>query len=1349
MSSRRLQVVLDLDTGRYSGRLTDAASRMRMFQGSVDRGSTSVRKLSSSFDNLNNKMSTPLQKLRDYVIVLGNVRLAILNVRDIAVGWVGALMNQSAQVERLMVLMRGLSNATDEVGRNQEAVTSMRMLFQEARRSGFAVDALADSFVKMKSGGLDPADGSLRSLTNAVAAFGGTSDVMHRASIAIQQMAGKGVISMEELRQQLGEAVPTAMADMARAMGMSVAEFSKLVSKGIVQAKPALELMFMEFDRLYGGAGERMANTFNGQLSIFRTNLMELSTFFTGFNMDTGAAEKGGLYDSLTKGIRELNAAMQSGDGKQFARDIGQIVATVASGIAQAARFIVQFRDEIGAMAKVALSAFLAIKAANFFQFLFQGANALRLTLASSFASIRSGFAVTSASALQASGAIQGSLASLALSSTRSSAAINRLVASKNALNRASLQAMTANGREVQTTGLAVIAAERKVAAIEAQRRSLMAKIATEQAAIRSAQREQTIAQANIATGVRLESSIARVNAAKRNATLASIRLASAERALASTNVQLATATQVQTAAVSANTAAMSRSIAVTTAATVGLQAKAAAAGIAAGAMRVLAVSVNLVLGPLGMIAIALYAAADAAGVFENRAKRAAQAAADLRAGIATIENIEEMNKRNQQLANENKSAKEALDKGGRWVTSRNADGPTQRFVPLTSEDRKRLEGTVSKNNAEISRNTILARNGVDTIAKNRGEEGANTLTGVISRSLADEENKYRNIAKSDAPQAQKDAAAEELAAARRNAYNVAIATTERNREKALKEGRTSSVVALDAMLGKLRETAGSTEDLSEKTARLREEAIGGAKANNQAAKSLNSQATEAENLKQRFDDMIGSQKGEIAGLTAQLEGSETAFAKFKAEVDAGLFKGATADQLDQLAEGFKKIDQLNADIDFGRGMRQLRREISQSAEAAEGLWRALQADNTGAALEQYRRVEGARAQYADKLEAATRTGDPAKIAEVEAEIDKLVATLGKIEAVEMMDSWRQMTEEIELSLLDEDEARQLSFERELARQVQMRDEALANATLTADQRRMIEQRFYDWKAAREAQLARQNESETVKMARQWAMLGQNIESSLAGALNSFVDGMFEAEFSFADFAKSIIKEIVKIIIKAMIAYAIMSALGLNNNSSGGKVSFGDFMKGQIGAGFGGNADPSTSIGFGAGGAGSSLQQPLPGGRMPGAPADPFPQRRGGLSVPAIIAHTGGIIGQIGSTVSVDPGLFAKAKTYHTGTNSIGGRALRPGEVPIIGMKGEAVLTEQHQAEISKRLKAGNALVEPAPVTVNVINNSSTQLSAEQGQPEFNGKEMIVNVVVEAAQKQGPLRDVLSNMGKS
>ena len=133
MAQRRLNLVLDLDTGRYSGRLTQAGTQMRQFGGTVDRTSQQVRRFSDSFESHGRAMSTPLQKLRDYVLIMGNVRLALLNVRDLTIGWVGALLQQSAKVERLTVLMKGLSQQTTEMGKAREAKQNLNELFDMAR----------------------------------------------------------------------------------------------------------------------------------------------------------------------------------------------------------------------------------------------------------------------------------------------------------------------------------------------------------------------------------------------------------------------------------------------------------------------------------------------------------------------------------------------------------------------------------------------------------------------------------------------------------------------------------------------------------------------------------------------------------------------------------------------------------------------------------------------------------------------------------------------------------------------------------------------------------------------------------------------------------------------------------------------------------------------------------------------------------------------------------------------------------------------------------------------------------------------------------------------------------------
>jgi phage tail tape-measure protein len=56
-----------------------------------------------------------------------------------------------------------------------------------------------------KATAIDPMKGSLDALVDGIAAVGGTDEQLGRAALAISQMSGKGVIQMEELRQQLGD----------------------------------------------------------------------------------------------------------------------------------------------------------------------------------------------------------------------------------------------------------------------------------------------------------------------------------------------------------------------------------------------------------------------------------------------------------------------------------------------------------------------------------------------------------------------------------------------------------------------------------------------------------------------------------------------------------------------------------------------------------------------------------------------------------------------------------------------------------------------------------------------------------------------------------------------------------------------------------------------------------------------------------------------------------------------------------------------------------------------------------------------------------------------------------------
>ena len=188
------------------------------------------------------------------------------------------------------------------------------------------IDALQDSFVKLKTAGMDPMSGSLQILTDAVAAFGGGSEELKRASVAIQQMAGKGVISMEELRQQLGEVLPTAMKLMAEQMGISIGELVDQVSKGNVSATEGLGALFKGLEKEYKGAAAGMMNSFSGLIASLSAEWKK----FQNEIAESGAFDI--LKDSLRDLIEWMKKAKETGDLTQLAQNISNFFAGIIKG---------------------------------------------------------------------------------------------------------------------------------------------------------------------------------------------------------------------------------------------------------------------------------------------------------------------------------------------------------------------------------------------------------------------------------------------------------------------------------------------------------------------------------------------------------------------------------------------------------------------------------------------------------------------------------------------------------------------------------------------------------------------------------------------------------------------------------------------------------------------------------------------------------------------------------------------------------------------------------------------------------------------------------------------------------
>lgn len=287
--------------------------------------------------------------LRGNIFLLGEIGDAARTVTDIMFGWQKPIVEAAAEMERMRVMLRGLNKEKSNPG--HAAADDMKYIVDMAKSAPFAMEALTDSFVKFRSAGLDPTDGSLKTLVDSVARFGGDSELLKRASIAVQQMSGKGVVSMEELRQQLGEAVPNAMQAMADAAGITMGELTKAVASGTVEAKQALSLMFVGLRAENENAAKDMMQTYTGALA-------QLQTSFTLFADRVGQA---GYLDSLSKGMKELASIMNSAEGISFANSLGSGLTTAIDGLRQLAQWLAKNQELVINLGKV-VAAMVAFK---------------------------------------------------------------------------------------------------------------------------------------------------------------------------------------------------------------------------------------------------------------------------------------------------------------------------------------------------------------------------------------------------------------------------------------------------------------------------------------------------------------------------------------------------------------------------------------------------------------------------------------------------------------------------------------------------------------------------------------------------------------------------------------------------------------------------------------------------------------------------------------------------------------------------------------------------------------------------------------------------------------------------
>ena len=135
---------------------------------------------------------------------------------------------------------------TTITGNAASAAEQIEFLRVTAQRSGQAFDDIATPYSKFAASalqtGLSLKDTQevFASVSLAAGNLGLSSDQVSRALEALSQIASKGVVSMEELRGQLGDALPGVLPLLAKELGLTTQELNKVVESGNLLAFEAI-----------------------------------------------------------------------------------------------------------------------------------------------------------------------------------------------------------------------------------------------------------------------------------------------------------------------------------------------------------------------------------------------------------------------------------------------------------------------------------------------------------------------------------------------------------------------------------------------------------------------------------------------------------------------------------------------------------------------------------------------------------------------------------------------------------------------------------------------------------------------------------------------------------------------------------------------------------------------------------------------------------------------------------------------------------------------------------------------------------------------------------------------------
>jgi tape measure domain-containing protein len=326
----------------FSGKeqtISGLRNRLSELNQSLDKtaiGSLAFKETQSEIARTQLQVDQALGKTSVAVGVLGNAlnALGFVGVTYSVVGFLKGSIQGAAELEtttRKLSATLGAQGAAGALSFARETAETLGLSYRSLSSTfGSFTAAATASGVPLKQ-----QKELFASVAKAGQVLGLTNDGISGTFLALQQIASKGVVSMEELRQQLGEQLPTALAATAKGLGISQQSLIKLVESGKLTSAKFFPALTKGLNELTAGAGG---------VPTAAQNFAKLQNAWEDLQASFGTS----LLPTVTQQVVKLVGALEGLKVDVSARDLRQSFGVTADEATQLVGILKNITKEYG-----------------------------------------------------------------------------------------------------------------------------------------------------------------------------------------------------------------------------------------------------------------------------------------------------------------------------------------------------------------------------------------------------------------------------------------------------------------------------------------------------------------------------------------------------------------------------------------------------------------------------------------------------------------------------------------------------------------------------------------------------------------------------------------------------------------------------------------------------------------------------------------------------------------------------------------------------------------------------------------------------------------------------------------